>query len=566
MINPHAIELTSMVLFVPLLLWGRANRKRRRSFTGRLFSGFAPRRRLAALSVGVAAMAIRAALLPIHPPPEPAIMDEYSYLLAGDTYASGRVANPAHPFWIHFETFCELAQPTYASKYPPGQGLALAAGILLAHNPWIGVWLSIAAMCASIVWMLQGWVPPRWALLGGILVVLRIAIGSYWIDSYWGGAVAATGGALLYGALPRLLFWQEPRRATLRNGLVLGAGFAILANSRPFEGLLLAAPAMLALAVWALRRGRPGVRETLRALVPMLAVLGIAAVAMLAYNHAVTGSPWRMPYQVHEAQYGVAPLFWFQKLRPEPVYHHAAMKVLWADWSRDQYLKTFRTGLAAASLAKLENVWSFFLGPLLTIPLLAFPWAWRQKRFRLIYLSLGVMLLAQLTVIDILPHYAAPATALIYLMVIQCLRYLRTNRPVGLAVARGLPAVLACTVVLLYSLEAGGATFLHEHYSWCFAKPGDLERARLLRQLEMSPGRHLVMVRYGPNHEAHFEWVYNRADIDGAKVVWAREMDADRNRALIQYFSTRQVWLLEPDEPNPELKPYAERRVPPPSP
>jgi hypothetical protein len=121
---------------------------------------------------------------------------------------------------------------------------------------------------------------------------------------------------------------------------------------------------------------------------------------------------------------------------------------------------------------------------------------------------------------------------------------------------RSIPAVLALTVIVLYSLEARGATFLHEHYSWCFAKEGNLERARIARQLEEAPGRHLVMVRYSAAHQPYTEWVYNRADIDAAKVVWAREMDEPRNRALMQYFSSRQVWLLEPDEASPQVKPY----------
>jgi hypothetical protein len=43
------------------------------------------------------------------------------------------------------------------------------------------------------------------------------------------------------------------------------------------------------------------------------------------------------------------------------------------------------------------------------------------------------------------------------------------------------------------------------------------------------------------------EWVYNAADIDAAKVVWAREMSPDRNRELMTYFSNRKVWLVEPD-------------------
>jgi hypothetical protein len=65
----------------------------------------------------------------------------------------------------------------------------------------------------------------------------------------------------------------------------------------------------------------------------------------------------------------------------------------------------------------------------------------------------------------------------------------------------------------------------------------------------------LVIVGYGPDHDLNQEWVYNAADIDTAKIVWARDMGDRDNQELLQYFRDRKVWRLNADQSPPRLEP-----------
>ncbi len=137
-------------------------------------------------------------LLPLFPIPKPYVHDEFSYLLMADTFAHGRVANPVPPEWKHFEAEYVLLQPSYASQYQPGQGVALAVGQLVTGQPWWGVWASVGLMCGILYWALGGILPRGWALFGACAAAVQFGIFGFWMNSYFGGAVTACGGALVF--------------------------------------------------------------------------------------------------------------------------------------------------------------------------------------------------------------------------------------------------------------------------------------------------------------------------------------------------------------------------------
>ena len=517
----------------------------------RTFAHLARRKCLSVLLVGCGVVVVRIALISVLGVPQPSSHDEFSYLLAADTFAQGKLTNPTHPMWIHFESFHIIQTPTYMSMYPPAQGLVLAVGQVLGL-PWLGQVLVTALMCSALCWMLQGWLPPSWALLGAALALLRLGILSYWMNGYWCASVAALGGALVLGAWPRLRSCPaQPRRLP---ALLMGLGLLVLANSRPFEGFVFSLPVAAALLFWLARKDRSAFRLSLRAMLPLFAVLALGALATGYYNRRVTGSPTRMAYQVNRETYAMAPYFIWQTPRPEPVYHNTVMR----DFYRAE-LEAFErnstlTGYLLRGAGRLIFCWQFYMGPLLTLPLLAFPRVVRQRKMRLPLLICAAMFAGFTIETWTFPHYFAPATGVLYLLIVQGMRQLRhwspARRPLGRALVRAIPS-LACAMIILRLT----AVVAHVRIESTWPK-GDLERAMILHELQRLPGRQLVIVFYGPHHNFHQEWVYNDADIDAAKVVWARDLGSDANHELLSYFKHRRVWRVNGDASPPQLESY----------
>jgi hypothetical protein len=195
------------------------------------------------------------------------------------------------------------------------------------------------------------------------------------------------------------------------------------------------------------------------------------------------------------------------------------------------------------------NWWYVFPGLLLTVPFLMLARVLRDRRMRLPLLVCAVCAFGLLSVVWFQPSYAAPLAAAFFLLVVQALRHLRHasihGRPLGIFATRLLVFLAIDWVVI----QAGHAA-RYPLRGW------NTRRAAVSRTLAALPGQHLVLVRYGPSHNVHQEWVYNAADIDHSKIVWAREIPGVDLRPLLAYFRNREVWLLQPDASPARLEPY----------
>ncbi|MBZ5601904.1 MAG: glycosyltransferase family 39 protein [Acidobacteriia bacterium] len=486
---------------------------------------------------------LRIALLRVHPIPEPYVADDFGYTLLADTLSHFRLTNPPHPMHRFFETFFVLQEPTYSSIYPPGPALAMAAGRALFGHFWAGIALAIGALCASCYWMLRAWTTPGWALAGGLLAVLEFGPLSQWMNSFWGGAVSATAGCLVFGALPRLR-----DRHRIRDAIILGAGLGLQLITRPFESLFLLAAAIIFLI--------PDFRRAIR-LAPVIALAALPALALtLLHDKRVTGEWTTLPYALSRYQYGVPSTFTFQSgVSP----HRELTREQRLDYEAQASVHGENTdSLAryAGRLASRARFYRFFFLTPLYLALLAFPFALKNRKYRWLLLPLALFILGGNFYAYFFTHYVAAITCVLVLIGILGLQKLP---PIA---AQWIYFACIAQFALWYAAHLTGDPAMWQFETWDAINYGDPEgRLAVNRELAAVPGKQLVFVRYGPRHTFK-EWVFNDADIDHSRVVWARDLGPDEDEKLRAYYPNRTAWLLEPDLRPVHLKPYA---APPPA-
>lgn len=568
--------------------------------------------------------------------PIPRTHDEFSYRLMGETLTAGHLANSTPPLPEFFDAFHVIEHPVYVSKYFPAQGIFLALGQRLTGHQAVGVWLSSALACAAITWMLQAWVGAGWGLLGGILVVIRYGIFSYWSQTFWGGMVPALGGALAFGATRRL--WD---RVTWQNSFWLGVGLVMLAGSRPLEGFIAVLPAGSVLAYHLWGSHVHGSDFHLRAFLPLVScflVLACGAIALGAYNRAITDSAFKTPYALNEQQYQESPPFIFMPLRPKLTYSSPVVQFYYEINEMRPYL-TQRVPKWFVTMAarKLATWWDFYVGLVLSVPLIL-PGLLRKGKIRWIqaavllalavlsfFLSLTAVVVCGLitffAIIQVVllwhvfddrwsrlaivtcgllefvllfakwefPHYFAPAACLIWYLEVEGLRRIwnwsskpasEPQRPLTRGQKRKLArqngsrnagfnlrwiviaTPIACMFVLLWNIQQRLNGTLYDPHGIVrqalVLDDWSVDRANTEKWLEGQTAPQLVFVRYSPNHNINFEWVYNHPDIMHSHVIWARDLGVEHNKLLVNLVPDRTIWLIEADRRHPQLIPYQE--------
>ena len=516
------------------------------------------RRGLACVTIIFCSLALRVAVLPLLPIPEPQLHDEFSFLMQADTFAQGRITNDTPKGWEHFETFHENMVPHYQSMYPPGQALVLATARVLHLNAWWAVWMSVGIMCGLVCWMLQGWLPPQWALLGGLFCVIRFSIFSYWMESYFGGAVGAIGGALVMGALPRLRRSWSPL-----IGVVFALGLGVIANTRAYEGFVFSIPAIVAVLWWFISALKQH-KVKILALAPGVVLLLVVAVAMGYYNLRNTGHITDPPYMLNQRMYHLTKPFIWQDSYPMPAYRHKIMRIFYAFHEMpDYYRRRMIPGFIWTMFReRFEVYYDFFVWPLLIPSLFAMLYLLKKPKLRILAITVLFVLVAVL--IEQWPpegHYGAPVLGTVIAVVIYGLRRLRVwklyGKPFGMALARSaVVCVLAWTCVqtaytLIDPWDLGQQAQFHH-----FWLPSQMERARIQNQLEGTPGKHIVFVRFHRGDFAGIFWIFNDADVANSKVIWAYDMGDEQNEEFTKMYPGRKSWLIDKNDTIMPLIPY----------
>jgi len=508
----------------------------------------------------------------------PQLHDDFSNLLAADTLLHGRLANPTPPAFESMETFHVVMTPTYASKFPLGPAFFLALGKSIYGDYACGLWLCCALATATTTWMLLACFPARWASGIGLCVAMHPSWQNGWAQEFTHGWLPFAGVSLVLGGtlrLHRLLqtgvtsFESVNQQAWRSSMVAIAIGRGLVLFSRPFDGGIVCAMLVVSLAPGLMRcllprMSRWNIAATanpiasywflLRMAIPAFGIVLVLMGLLMANNELVTGHWYLLPYQLHEKQYGVAPLFiWGTPNEPTvghrfvelSTYHRVCSLQSWSD---ARSVEGYMFQLSNRSRSILMH-WGFGLA---VLPMAILTWrkGRRQSGWLLIVALIAILIIN--CVPWVMPAYVAsliPIAILLFSFVLKRLSTWIATR-FHFADLRFGPRLGAEFMTLGFLLCFQTFALSYTCYTRATYKSGwELgwadTRQELVDKLLSSGESHLILVQYENGHNVNQEWVYNQADVPSAKIVWGRFASNDLNQKFVRSYPNRKVWLLK---------------------
>jgi hypothetical protein len=451
----------------------------------------------------------------------PLIMDEAAYLLQGQIFAGGHWAAPAPPLPEFFEQLYVLVTPVVASKYPPGESLALAPAV------WVGLPgllpVLVGGLTGALLFALAWRVAGGWVALCTWLVWLGTHGTLYARAMYMSEGLSALAWLVAWWGL---LVWWSDRRA---SGLTLAAAaIAVAGITRPLSALALAAPVGVVAAALVWRR-----REWRAAAVAALVGLIVCAVVPL-WSVETTGRWWVTPLALYTRQYmpferlgfgaGVA-----RPLRALPYDLWLISRPFFIQ-HRDYHLAAVPRALADRLMAIGVDVWGGWRLWLLPCAIVAL-----VRGGAILWFAVATFAAA----VAVYLAYAHPGFYTLY--------YLEAEPVLAFVTAVGLvwllgrwPAALGAAVTALAltavitARDARDQTITDESYY----------RRAAATLAGIPDPRSLVFVRYAPAHNANLSLVRNVPDPASAPMIVAYDHGADDAR-LIALYPDRVPYLFD---------------------
>lgn len=474
------------------------------------------------------------------------IHDEASYLLQAKIFASGRWVAPARPLPEFFEQFHVLVTPVTASKYPPGQALALTPAVL-AGLPGLSPALLGAAAGTMLFVLTARWLGP----LGGFLtwLVWISAPGTLRIlPSYLS---QPTSLALWLAALLAFLRWRDRGG----SGWLAACAFLISCDAvtRPFSTVFLAMPMILAAGISVLRRN-----EWRTALITVAAALPVLALVPLQ-NLETTGRADRSAYQVYNRLYLPFDALGFRPDAPAPSRQLPPDINAYSDYLRALHRASSISRLPAVLVARLRwiaaDVWGHGRWLLIAAALLGLP------RIR------GeTWLFAGGSIVQVLAHLAHvhPATSSVYAFEAEPLLAFATGAGLLTAISRvSRLRIMAGLGGRILAVGAAAVAGLLGVVAIRTARGEHEERASeqrafraAMEHLPETPA--IVFVRYGPLHDFRKSLIDNEPDLERAPVWIVYDRGADNVR-LRRLAPDRAAYLFDEARHRLSMLPQADR-------